>query len=176
MKHTLVAMMIFIIGCILILISFVPNGIKEATEILQGIGGGLISGIVVLFISGIKSVEYRQLKEMYSAIDDYNMKIFSIMKRIESVLKNSHATKSIKELENFYADLDDYSIDKLDFDCYEKKLHIKITNLLKIILESNQYEEQLAELSTELEKLYCASSKKEIECLKKMNIIENSIL
>ncbi|MCI9077319.1 MAG: hypothetical protein HFH68_00140 [Lachnospiraceae bacterium] len=63
-RHEKTIVVLFIIATFLLIVSLLPGGYEEATNILQGLATGVISGIVLLFINGIKSKEYRQLTEI----------------------------------------------------------------------------------------------------------------
>lgn len=63
-KHEKVAGALFIISILLMIISFCPGGWAEMTGILQGMSTGLLSGMVLLWITGIKGKEVKQLSNV----------------------------------------------------------------------------------------------------------------
>lgn len=63
-KHEKVAGALFIISILLMIVSLCPGGWAEMTGILQGLSTGLLSGMVLLLITGIKGKEVKQLSNI----------------------------------------------------------------------------------------------------------------
>lgn len=57
LKHEWIAIILAIIGCMLLMLSTITYGWSEWTGILQGIGTGLFTGVVVLLVGGTKTHE-----------------------------------------------------------------------------------------------------------------------
>lgn len=70
-KHEKAAFLLTVIALLLMGISFCPGGWAEATGILQGLSTGLLSGMVLLLITGIKGKEIKELSDIY----DYWVKV-----------------------------------------------------------------------------------------------------
>lgn len=65
-RHEKAALLLTAVAILFMIISFCPGGLKEATGILQGLSTGLLSGMVLLFVTGIKSKEIRELSDTYN--------------------------------------------------------------------------------------------------------------
>ena len=72
-KYEKMVFKLFILAFLLLILSWCPCGYQEVTGILQGLGTGLLSGIVLLFVTGIKSKEHKQLTKAYNAIHESNL-------------------------------------------------------------------------------------------------------
>ena len=65
-KHEKFTIGTAVLAVALLIISCCPGGYEEATGILQGIATGLLSGVVLLFVAGIKNREVDELNKTLS--------------------------------------------------------------------------------------------------------------
>ena len=113
-KHEKVAFLLSATAILLMAISLCPGGLAEATGILQGLSTGLLSGMVLLLITGIKG---REIRELSIAYDFYSKSSYAFMAIIESYSTLYHKTyhgKKEKMLFSTYAGLIDEAYKK----CY----------------------------------------------------------
>ncbi len=112
-KHEKVTVWLFMIAVLLIIISCCPGGYEEATSILQGVATGLVSGIVLLLVTGIKSKEYKQLTEIYNIIYESVLVFSKISLSYSDLLKKTYGGNLIdKDNFEFYVNLTKESCNK----------------------------------------------------------------
>lgn len=121
----------FFVGLILLMLSGIPCGYALATNVLQGLGTGLISGVLLLVIDGIKTKEKRNNNIKLKRMQSINIYIFKSLIVCEAIRKEGHITKSnhMKELTDYYLELDNipFQIVEIETDdlanCVEKVIH-----------------------------------------------------
>lgn len=105
-KHTKIILISIMISFFLLIISCFPGGYDFFTGILQGLGTGILSGMCLAAINGLKGKEIRRLKKDYKTIN-----------RINSGLIMLHDAYS-----NIYHET-----------CYDKKEEMDFTTYLNIV-------------------------------------------
>lgn len=101
-KHEKTAFVLGIIGLVLMGISFCPAGWESATGILQGVSTGLWSGIILLFVNGIKSREIKELAEIYDIIHQSNLALIIISDAYSDIYhKTYHGKKEEMSFESY---------------------------------------------------------------------------
>lgn len=101
-KHEKTALVLGIIGLILMGISFCPGGWEPATGIIQGLSTGLWSGIILLFVNGIKSREVKELAEIYDTMHQSNLALIIISDAYSDIYhKTYHGKKEGMSFESY---------------------------------------------------------------------------
>lgn len=67
-RHEIITLQLLIIAILLLACSFIPFGLSSGTGILQGVSTGIISGIVLLSVTAIKSRDSTDISKKYSEI------------------------------------------------------------------------------------------------------------
>lgn len=95
-KHEKIAFKSTIIAILLLIISVCPGGYAEVTGILQGIATGLLSGTVLLFISGIKERDRFNLNAVYSNLNELNSALTNIYVSYDTLYHKTYHGKKEK--------------------------------------------------------------------------------
>ncbi len=111
-KHEKIVAVLIVISVLLIVISLCPGGYEEMTSILQGIGTGLLSGIVLLIVTSIKSQENKQLTEIYNIVHECNLVFGNISQLYGDVYHKTYHGKKEKMSFNTYFILIKQTYDK----------------------------------------------------------------
>lgn len=155
-KHEKKVAVLIVISVLLIVISLCPGGCEEATSILQGIGTGLVSGIVLLLVTSTKSREYKQLTEIYNIVHECNLVFENISQLYGDVYhKTYHGKKEkmsfntyfilIKETYNKYKDVFE-TIQNIDYNLIQyNNIGMRIEEFITYMYkEINKIEEDMA--------------------------------
>lgn len=78
LKHEKIAIGMALIGLTLLGISVLPFGCETWTGILQGVGTGLFTGVVILCVGGTKSYEINDNSESIDFLREYCKSIYDI--------------------------------------------------------------------------------------------------
>ena len=104
-KHEKAALLLAVIAVLLMAISLCPGGWAEATSILQGLSTGLLSGMVLLLVAGIKGQETRELSDIYDFYYKSNNAFIAIMESYSSLYHMTYHGKKERMPFETYADL-----------------------------------------------------------------------
>lgn len=170
-KHILTAIIISMLGLMFLLISSLNGGYEWWTDILQGLGTGLITGVAVLFIGGIKNYEINKLQTEIDELQDINVALFFSLKICKDVAEHrENITNKIEKLTDCYLDLDQMDISIIP---ENKEAIEKIVDKLKIYIEG---EGDLLELGIALSEIYEKMAYCEIEKRETLKTIKKSII
>jgi hypothetical protein len=98
-KHVKIAILLSILAGLLLVISCCPGGWEQATGILQGLATGLLSGMVLFFVTGIKKREDKELKKVCNIIHKLNLSLKAIADAYGDIYHQTYHGK--KEQMNF---------------------------------------------------------------------------
>lgn len=118
-KHEKVAVSLFTISILLMGVSFWHGVLDEAISILQGLSTGLLSGMVVLLVTGIREREIRELSDLYDFYYKNNNAFVDIMESYNCLFHKTYHGKKEKMPFKTYADLIDETFNKFDLACLE---------------------------------------------------------
>lgn len=123
--HEKIALFLLIIAALLIIMSYCPNITARSIGLIQGVASGIISGIVLLFITGIKERDYKHLSSIYETLQKSNMILSSIIITHNKFYnefynfrkQNCESSSYLKLITNTYANFRKYSnlLNNLDF-------------------------------------------------------------
>lgn len=68
-KYQVISTILFIVALLLMILSICPFVYQKLVGILQGLSTGILSGMVLLLITGIKTQEQRKLQKNFDAVD-----------------------------------------------------------------------------------------------------------
>lgn len=145
MQFTCIAL---IIGILCIIISAIPYGYEWGTGILQGIGTGLVTGVVVLLISGFKRIQYDSIVNAHDKLCECNKCLFSTILLCYDLTKNEKTYEDvIKSLEDYYASLADMVWEDFQYDdIITEKKFISCVNSMERYINDREGLEELVEI------------------------------
>lgn len=114
-RHEKIAFLLSILAGLLLIISWCPGGWEQATGTLQGLATGLLSGMGLFFVTGIKSREYEKLEKVCNTIHKFNSSLKIIVDAYGDIYHKTYRGK-IKRM-NFESYL---SIVRETFDQYKR--------------------------------------------------------
>jgi len=151
-KHVKTAILLSILAGLLLIISCCSGGWEQATGILQGLATGLLSGMVLFFVTGIKKKEHKELEKVCNIIHEFNLSLEIISEAYGDIYhKTYHGKKERMDFESYL------SIVKETYDKYKKAygaiVHIDVDIIYdeKIKEYINQYIDYLVKEIRNLE-------------------------
>lgn len=152
-KYQVLSTILLFASLLLMILSICPFVYPKLVGILQGLSTGLLSGMVLLLITGIKTQEQKNLQKTYDAIHMCNLSfpiIFSAFSNLEQYLfHNNKSSDNYEELynriSNAHLECQNEYIKLMDIDstfipediCHDLKEYLKIFRIsLDIIGDS----------------------------------------
>lgn len=150
-KHEKAAGALFIFSIILMIISLCPGGLAEMTGILQGLSTGLLSGMVLLWITGIKGKEVKQLSNICNFWIEVNRIIISSDELYSTLYHSTYHGK--KDTITF----DEYLLIIDDTYCKYVSLHQELVSLDVSFIpkkyQMSEFSKIITTIDTELQKI-----------------------
>lgn len=165
-RHEKVTLILVLVAIMFLAISYFWGVDKSLTGILQGFATGLLSGIVLLLITGIKSKEYKYLNQQYHVIHEINLALTEIEQSYGTFYHKTYHGKK-KQM-----GINDYSILVNDFYKKCKEIYLKLQKCDYEIIqnsdvkaEAENYMNFMDEKLHELERKMCNSEVENKEIL-----------
>lgn len=103
--HTRLTIVMTVIAFALLFLSiFLPDCFEKTTNFLQSMSTGLLAGIVLLFISGLKNRQRGKLQATYKAIHKCNLSFANIMSSYSTLYHETYHGKVAKLSFQMYYD------------------------------------------------------------------------